>query len=147
MSHSRALAPIYEVRQRAEADYREPAPAHPFLPDAALGCASCHGRSGFCGRVSGSATDSIAATREGPKVCRLPAGGRWIRTSGSAREALSRFDPLRFIYVQKDQSDGGARKANGQARPARYAGQSGPRAGRLEPGTRAHQAPRPAWTL
>jgi len=63
------------------------------------------------------------------------------------REALSRFDLLRFIYVQKDQSDGGARKAKGQARPARYAGQSGPRAGRLEPGTRAHQAPRPAWTL
>ena len=27
------------------------------------------------------------------------------------REALSRFDLLRFIYVQKDQSDGGARKA------------------------------------
>jgi transcriptional regulator with XRE-family HTH domain len=26
--------------------------------------------------------DSIAATREGPKVCRLPAGGRWIRTLG-----------------------------------------------------------------
>ena len=44
-------------------------------------------------------------------VRRLSAGGRWIRTSGSAREALSRFDLLRFIYVQKDQSDGGARKA------------------------------------
>ena len=39
---------------------------------------------------------------------------------------------LRFIYVQKDQSDGGSQ---GQARPARYADQSGPRAGRLEPGT------------
>ena len=44
-------------------------------------------------------------------VRRLSAGGRWIRTSGSAREALSRFDLLRFIYVQKDQSDGSARKA------------------------------------
>jgi hypothetical protein len=28
--------------------------------------------------------DSIAATREEPKVCRLPAGGRWIRTIGTA---------------------------------------------------------------
>ena len=27
-----------------------------------------------------------SAVREGPKVCRLPAGGRWIRTSGSARD-------------------------------------------------------------
>ena len=45
------------------------------------------------------------------KFARLSAGGRWIRTSGSAREALSRFDLLRFIYVKKDQSDGGARKA------------------------------------
>jgi hypothetical protein len=30
----------------------------------------------------------IAATREGPKVCRLPAGGRWIRTIGLATETL-----------------------------------------------------------
>ena len=28
----------------------------------------------------------------------LLAGGRWIRTSGSARESLSRFDLLRFIW-------------------------------------------------
>ena len=46
-----------------------------------------------------------------PMVRGLAAGGRWIRTSGSAREALSRFNLLRFIYVQKDQSDGGAHKA------------------------------------
>ena len=36
------------------------------------------------------------------------------RGSGSAREALSRFDLLRFIYVQKDQSGGGARKAKAE---------------------------------
>src|SRR5215475_373757 len=36
-----------------------------------------------------------------PKVCRLSAGERWIRTSGSAREALSRFDLLRRHLLRK----------------------------------------------
>ena len=44
------------------------------------------------GRVWGSGTDSIAATREGPKVCRLPAGGEWIRTIGSpSRKEMNPF--------------------------------------------------------
>ena len=34
---------------------------------------------------------SIAATREGPKVCRLPAGGGWIRTIGT-RKISYRFE-------------------------------------------------------
>lgn len=50
MSPSRALEPIYEARQRPEANYRELAPLIYFLPpEAALGRASRHGLSGFCG--------------------------------------------------------------------------------------------------
>jgi hypothetical protein len=36
-----------------------------------------------------------------PMVCGLSAGGSEIRTSGSAREALSRFDLLRFISIRE----------------------------------------------
>ena len=36
-----------------------------------------------------------SAVREGPKVCRLPAGAEWIRTSGSARDKGS-VPRLRF---------------------------------------------------
>jgi hypothetical protein len=34
-----------------------------------------------------AARSDTRTTREGPKVCRLPAGGRWIRTSGTADDA------------------------------------------------------------
>jgi hypothetical protein len=54
--------------------------------------------------------------REEPKVRRLFAGGEWIRTSSSAREALSRFDeswPLRRV----EQTDPGKKDHLTPARP------------------------------
>src|SRR5262249_42140999 len=50
---------------------------------------------------------SIAATREGPKVCRLSAGGKWIRTFGSARRGFG-LRASSFIFRPEVFTFGGA---------------------------------------
>jgi alkanesulfonate monooxygenase SsuD/methylene tetrahydromethanopterin reductase-like flavin-dependent oxidoreductase (luciferase family) len=48
-----------------------------------------------------------ARLAESPVRTRLPAGGEWIRTSSSAREALSRFDESWPLLRRVEQTDPG----------------------------------------